>query len=222
MVTLREAVNSDLGVIVDETTKEITTTGNLNTLSINTGQGDNEVYGMDQGVKTTDSPEFTSLTINGVSLSNTSGTNTGDQNLSTLSLKSNVLELDNTIAFTPDSDYEPATKKYVDELSNENSLTFAYGDATPEVIFTCGTDDVILSVELAIITPFNGVGATLSVGDVGVNDRLMSIAENMSNISGTYITTPLHNYSAVTTVALYITPGAGASAGNGFIKIFIK
>lgn len=30
-------------------------------------------------------------------------------------LKSNVLELDNTTAFTPDADYEPATKKYVDD-----------------------------------------------------------------------------------------------------------
>lgn len=29
--------------------------------------------------------------------------------------KTNVLELDNTTAFTPDNDYEPATKKYVDD-----------------------------------------------------------------------------------------------------------
>ena len=29
--------------------------------------------------------------------------------------KSNVLELDNAAAFTPDADYEPATKKYVDD-----------------------------------------------------------------------------------------------------------
>lgn len=29
--------------------------------------------------------------------------------------KTNVLELDNTDAFTPDADYEPATKKYVDD-----------------------------------------------------------------------------------------------------------
>ncbi len=29
--------------------------------------------------------------------------------------KTNVLELDNTTVFTPDSDYEPATKKYVDD-----------------------------------------------------------------------------------------------------------
>jgi len=31
--------------------------------------------------------------------------------------KTNVLELDNTTAFTPDADYEPATKKYVDDNS---------------------------------------------------------------------------------------------------------
>lgn len=48
-------------------------------------------------------------------LANTSGTNTGDQDLSGLALKSNVLELNNTTPFTPDADYEPATKKYVDD-----------------------------------------------------------------------------------------------------------
>ena len=50
-----------------------------------------------------------------VILSNTSGTNTGDQDLSTYALKTNVLELDNTTVFTPDANYEPATKKYVDD-----------------------------------------------------------------------------------------------------------
>jgi len=48
-------------------------------------------------------------------LSNLSGTNTGDQDLSALALSANVLELDNTTAFTPDADYEPATKRYVDD-----------------------------------------------------------------------------------------------------------
>ena len=69
MITLRDAANSILGITADETTKEITTEGNLNTPSINTGQGDNEVYDMDQGVKTTDSPEFAGLTIDGQNLS---------------------------------------------------------------------------------------------------------------------------------------------------------
>lgn len=96
-------------------------------------------------------------------LTNTSGTNTGDQdisgiatnasNISTLSStkadKSNVLELDNTTPFTPDADYEPATKKYVDDsivggggYTDEQaqdavglilSAEFTYDDPTPSI-----------------------------------------------------------------------------------------
>ena len=35
--------------------------------------------------------------------------------------KTNTLELDNTTAFTPDADYEPATKKYVDDLIDDTA-----------------------------------------------------------------------------------------------------
>jgi len=37
--------------------------------------------------------------------------------------KTNVLELDNTTPFTPDADYEPAPKKYVDDEIASSSLT---------------------------------------------------------------------------------------------------
>jgi len=50
-------------------------------------------------------------------LGNLSGTNTGDQDLSALATRANVLELNNTTAFTPDADYEPATKRYVDDAT---------------------------------------------------------------------------------------------------------
>jgi hypothetical protein len=39
----------------------------------------------------------------------------GSPDISNKADKTNVLELDNTAEFTPDADYEPATKKYVDE-----------------------------------------------------------------------------------------------------------
>jgi len=55
-------------------------------------------------------------------IGNTSGTNTGDQDLSGLAVKTNVLELNNTTAFTPDADYEPATKKYVDDNGGGGDL----------------------------------------------------------------------------------------------------
>jgi hypothetical protein len=85
-----------------------------------------------------------------LNLAQLSGTNTGDQDLSgyathyhlgdtaasirsdfpdvsNLALKSNVLELDNTTAFTPDADYEPATKKYVDDNA-AGATTYSVGD----------------------------------------------------------------------------------------------
>lgn len=37
--------------------------------------------------------------------------------------KSNVLELNNTTEFTPNNDYEPATKKYVDDNAGGSGLT---------------------------------------------------------------------------------------------------
>ena len=43
------------------------------------------------------------------------------QDLSDLALKSDVLELDNTTVFTPNADYEPATKKYVDDNTGGGS-----------------------------------------------------------------------------------------------------
>ena len=49
--------------------------------------------------------------------------------LALLALKSNVLELDNTTPFTPDADYEPATKKYHDD----NSIANVVEDTTPEL-----------------------------------------------------------------------------------------
>ena len=50
--------------------------------------------------------------------------------LALLALKTNVLELDNVSAFTPDADYEPATKKYVDD--NEG-ISDIIEDTTPQL-----------------------------------------------------------------------------------------
>lgn len=64
------------------------------------------------------SSEAANITAEDISnLDNLSGTNTGDQDLSNFATKDNVLELNNTAEFLPESEYEPATKKYVDENS---------------------------------------------------------------------------------------------------------
>jgi len=55
------------------------------------------------------------------------------EDLSSYALKSNVIELDNTTTFTPDSNYEPATKKYVDDIaiSSDSIFTRTDGVVTP-------------------------------------------------------------------------------------------
>ena len=69
-----------------------------------------------------------------VVLQATSGSNTGDQDLSALALKTNVLELDNVSVFTPDADYEPATKKYVDDNIPSGVISFEGGTANGSIL----------------------------------------------------------------------------------------
>lgn len=55
---------------------------------------------------------------------NTSGISTNAGNIANKADKSNVLELNNASAFTPDADYEPATKKYVDDKAGDISIAY--------------------------------------------------------------------------------------------------
>ena len=75
-------------------------------------------------------------------IGNTSGTNTGDQDLSGLAVKTNVLELNNTTAFTPDADYEPATKKYVDDNAGGVAIETTTG-ATHSLTTSAGQTVVV-------------------------------------------------------------------------------
>jgi len=79
-------------------------------------------------------------------LNNLSGVNTGDQDISGISIntqaiidtasnlrndlaeKNNVLTLNNSTVFTPSADYQPATKKYVDDNSGSSPTTYNIGD----------------------------------------------------------------------------------------------
>ena len=81
-------------------------------------------------------------------LANTSGSNTGDQDISGIATnagdisdletnkadKTNVLELDNTTPFTPDAEYEPATKKYVDDNAGGGAVDSVNGETGTVVL----------------------------------------------------------------------------------------
>ncbi len=97
--------------------------------------------------------------------------------LSKYALKSNVLELDNTDAFTPDSDYEPATKKYVDDstetYTNTTPIPDDIGGYEAGDTFTDKTNSqmwtgLLYPYQYPSFTSFSFIGrvSVLEVGDV--------------------------------------------------------
>lgn len=99
---------------------------------------------------------------------------------------------------------------------------FAWGDASPRQIVIAAAGKLVYSVQIHISTPFNGVGASLTVGDAGQSDRLMSVYQSDPNTAGNYTAAPSHRYGTATPLLLTINPGAGASAGVGLLTLFIE
>ncbi len=100
-------------------------------------------------------------------LGNQSGANTGDQDLSGLALKSNVLELDNTTSFTPDADYEPATKKYVDD----SVATSSFG----ELIRSTQGNQSLSTTKSKLLFNFAGGSSGMTVSDA--DDRITVLSD---------------------------------------------
>jgi hypothetical protein len=94
-------------------------------------------------------------------------------------------------------------------------LNFAYGDASPDVVFTPAVDCELTDLALQITTPFDGVGASLKVGTIADPALLMDTWQNDPGSACIYETSPHQALSAGTAVRLTINPGTGASQGAG-------
>lgn len=102
------------------------------------------------------------------------------------------------------------------------SYSFAYGDATPAPLLVGAANKAIYSVILHILEAFNGVGASLTVGDAGQPDRLMLANQNNPAAPASYAATPDYVYGSNTQLLLSITPGAGATQGRGLLTIEVQ
>lgn len=96
---------------------------------------------------------------------------------------------------------------------------FSYGDATPAIIFTPDANWVILSISLIVLTPFNGVGANASIGTTASPDLLMDEDESDLSVGSAYEANPMETIPNGTPVKVFITPGAGATAGRCMVLI---
>ncbi len=108
--------------------------------------------------------------------------------------KSNVLELDNTTPFTPDADYEPATKKYVDD--NSWASTFIDLTDTPasyvwqagKVPIVNGTEDWLEFTSAMGTWDFKADGTVPMTGDLNLNGNDI-IGLNLDGVNDVATTT---------------------------------
>lgn len=101
-------------------------------------------------------------------------------------------------------------------------INFSWGDASPALLVTVGAGKRVYVVEILITEEFDGVGAALSVGPLAAPAELMATGENDPTTIASYEATPDKFYGAATAIYLTITPGAGASAGSGQVRVQIE
>ena len=104
-----------------------------------------------------------------------------------VAMKANVLQLDNTTSFTPDADYEPATKKYVDDNAGGGGLTWSLISSNTNAAVDNGYLIDASSGNVTLTLP-----ATPTAGDTigwvdakeAATTNVITIARNGENIFG--------------------------------------
>jgi len=94
---------------------------------------------------------------------------------------------------------------------------FAWGDATPVDLIPLAAGTILVDVQVSITIPFDGLGAALSVGQPSDHNQFLSTSENKPGVQAEFTTAPAYEFASDTLIKLYITPGAGANAGEGIV-----
>ncbi len=97
-------------------------------------------------------------------------------------------------------------------------IPFAYGDASPRVVQSIRAETLIVAVQVAITTAFNGEGAAVQVVD-SLGGVLLSAAQVNPSTVDTYESTPGVVLGEGTDILIQITPGSGATSGAGYLVI---
>lgn len=96
-------------------------------------------------------------------------------------------------------------------------INFAYGDASPRVIIPALVGKIILSVNINVATPFNGVGAVLSIGTLSNPSLLVSSTQLDLSMATEFEISPNYVFGISTDIYLTLSPGAGGTQGVGWL-----
>ncbi len=98
------------------------------------------------------------------------------------------------------------------------AISFSYGDASPDTVYTCPNNATLAQTSIVIDTPFNGVGATLKLS-VGATTVLDTFEVDPTKVAE-YQSAPALTVTPGQQIILTIVPGSGATAGAG--RIFLE
>ena len=98
------------------------------------------------------------------------------------------------------------------------AVAFSYGDAS-HVVATAPFAGIIRTVRVDFETPFNGAAPAVSVGFLGDVDALMATGENDPSEAASFEVAVDVPVTAGAQIWLDITPGIGASQGNGVLFV---
>jgi hypothetical protein len=79
----------------------------------------------------------------------------------------------------------------------------------------------ITQVEIVFDVAFNVV-STISVGDSGNTQRLMTTGQNNPLSTDVYATTPFYKYASNTNILLTLNTGMGATQGSGVVIVYYE
>lgn len=102
------------------------------------------------------------------------------------------------------------------------TVPFAFGDATPKTLLTLAARRRVLTVQVTVDTPFDGVGAALSVGTAAAPAALLPADAIDPASPGSYAANPVLSFAEATALTLSISPGAGAGTGAGVVILTIE
>lgn len=106
--------------------------------------------------------------------------------------------------------------------TGQHTFPFSWGDATPASLMSASAGQMILAVTISLGVPFNGVGASLSLGDAGDTGRLLASSMIDPTVVGAFENAPCLRFGSNTQILLTIVPGTGASSGSGVVSLYLE
>lgn len=88
---------------------------------------------------------------------------------------------------------------------------------SPTILGTVGNGTRVVNVTVEVTTPFDG-NAAITVGDSGVNDRLLTVDEVDLQTAGTYVAMPSYQYGSTET-SLSVYYSGSATTGSALVTI---